>query len=79
MYISEFPLDYYNDTNDYQIWMETFYFMSNFLWNVIFVICNLIVVLPQNSGNRANAENDSPSEITHKIKSFKPNLMIWGS
>ena len=24
----------------------------------------------------ANAENDSPQEITHKIKSSQPNLMI---
>ena len=24
----------------------------------------------------ANPENDSPQEITHKIKSYQPNLMI---
>ena len=51
--------------------------MSNFLLNVIFVICNLIGYLAEkNFGNWANAENDSPSEITHKIKRFWPNLMI---
>ena len=27
-------------------------------------------------GNRANPEGDSPLEITHKIKSSQPNLMI---
>ena len=37
---------------------------------------NLSLIMPRNSGNRANPENDSPSEITHKIKSSQPNLMI---
>ena len=37
---------------------------------------NLSLIVPRNSGNRANPENDSPSEITHKIKSSQPNLMI---
>ena len=30
----------------------------------------------ETQGNRANPEVDSPSEITHKIKSSQPNLMI---
>ena len=55
---------------------QTFDFMSNFLWTVAFVICNLIGYL---IGNGANAENDSLYEITHKIKSSRPNLIIFGS
>ena len=45
--------------------------MSNFLWTVIsgFAI-NLSLIVPRNSGNRANPENDSPSEITHEMNSF---------
>ena len=39
------------------------------------LIINFVIV-PRNSGNRANPENDSPSEITHKKKSSQPNLMI---
>ena len=31
---------------------------------------------PTNEKLMANPENDSPLEITHKIKSFQPNLMI---
>ena len=31
---------------------------------------NLSLIMPRNSGNRANPENDSPKEITHKIKKF---------
>ena len=30
------------------------------MWNIIFVICNLIGYLASNSGNQADAENDSP-------------------
>ena len=44
-------------------WLRTFYFMSNFLWTVIFGICHYIslsLIVPRNSGNRANPENDSP-------------------
>ena len=37
---------------------------------------NLSLIVPRNSGNRANPENYSPWEITHKIKSSQPNLMI---
>ena len=37
---------------------------------------DLSLIVPRNSGNRANPENDSPQEITHKIKSSQPNLMI---
>ena len=37
---------------------------------------NLSLIVPRNSGNRANPENDSPSKITHKIKSSQPNLII---
>ena len=37
---------------------------------------SLSLIEPRNSGNRANPENDSPSEITNKMKSFQPNLMI---
>ena len=29
-----------------------------------------------NDKSMANPENDSPSVITHKLKSFQPNLMI---
>ena len=36
----------------------------------------LSLIVPRNPGNRANPENDSPQEITHKIKSSQPNLMI---
>ena len=36
----------------------------------------LSLIVPRNSGNRANPKNDSPEEITHKIKSSQPNLMI---
>ena len=36
----------------------------------------LSLIVPRNSGNRANPENDSPYEITHKTKSSQPNLMI---
>ena len=51
--------------------------MSNFFWTVIsgFAI-SLSLIVPRNSGNQANPENDSPQEITHKIKSSQPNLMI---
>ena len=31
---------------------------------------------PTNEKLMANPENDSPYEITHKIKSVQPNLMI---
>ena len=37
---------------------------------------DLSLIVPRNSGNRANPENDSPWEITHKIKGSQPNLMI---
>ena len=36
----------------------------------------LAFIVPRNSGNRANPENDSLKEITHKIKSSQPKLMI---
>ena len=34
----------------------------------------MIVIVPRNSGNRENPENDSPSEMTHKIKSSQPKF-----
>ena len=45
---------------NYKIWLETFYFMSNFLWNIIFALCNIMFILPQNSRNRKNTEHASP-------------------
>ena len=43
---------------DHQISLRIFYFMSNFLWTVIFGICHyLSLIVPQNSGNWANPEN----------------------
>ena len=36
----------------------------------------LSLIVPRNSGNRANPDNDSPYEITHKIKSSQPKFMI---
>ena len=52
--------------------------MSNFLWTVIF---QGFARFPEFRGTindklMANPENDSPKEITHKIKSSQPNLMI---
>ena len=38
---------------------RTFYFMSNFLWTSGFAI-SLSLILPRNSGNRANPKNDNP-------------------
>ena len=38
---ASFP--YYNN-QDHQIWLRTCYFMSNFLWTVIFGICHSFVI-----------------------------------
>ena len=35
---ASFP--HYNKKHDHQIWLRTFYFMSNYLWTVIFRICH---------------------------------------
>ena len=34
------------------------------------------LIVPRKSGKSRKCENDSPFEITHKIKSSPPNLMI---
>ena len=49
--------------------------MKCHFWDLI----KLSLVVPRSSGNRANwanPQNDSPEEITHKIKISQPNLMI---
>ena len=56
------------------IWLDTFDFMSNVLWNVIFGICLISRVLRQDLV--AHYNNYSQQEITHEIKSFQPNLII---
>jgi len=40
--------------------------MSNFLWTIIFALCNIMFILPQNTRNRTNTEHDSPKGFTHK-------------
>ena len=36
----------------------------------MYLLLKLSLIVPRNSGNRANPENDSPKESIHKIKKF---------
>ena len=72
---TSFP--HYNNTKIIKFGWKLF-----ILWEVSYGLSfsgfaiSLSLIVPQNSGNRANPENDIPSDITHKIKSSQPNLMI---
>ena len=71
---ASFP--HYNNSKIIKFGWELFIF-----WEVSYGLSfpefaiSLSVIVPRNSGNLANPENAFPSEITHKIKSSKPNFM----
>ena len=64
-----------NGTVDFFVDLQDFALINSYLYVIGFAI-SLSLIVPRNSGNRANPENYSPSEITHKIKSYQPYLMI---
>ena len=73
---ASFP--HYNNTKIIEFGWELF-----ILWVISYGLSfsgfaiDLSLIVPRNSGNRANPENDSPyKEITHKIKNSQPNLVI---
>ena len=72
---ASFP--HYNNTKIIKFGWELF-----ILWVISYGLSfsgfaiSLSLYVPWNSGHRANPANDNPQEITHKIKSSQPNLMI---